>query len=104
MEKMSIGIDVYNKVYKLFTSGDFNKFEVIGYNQNKEPIKASLWQAEIEHPSVWDMGIMVGHRIYPIWAERYADKAPDNFGDLFTGQYDIVQAITDAIIEDYFGE
>ena len=89
--------NIYNEIYRLFEEGDY------GLTINVGPLTMRLYNNE-EDQSVWGRGVVVNDKIYEV-GELYGEgQGPGNYAQLFAGECDIIQGLTNVIYSDFFEE
>ena len=102
MEK--IRVSLYDKIYRIWMFGGGE--EAIALDPNDNPIVAKSISGE----TIWDYGVEVRGVEYTIDSlqdmrtENGERAVPCNFAQLFAGECDIIQAITDAIYNRFWGD
>ena len=92
----------YDTIYRIWMCGGGE--ETIGIDANNNLIIAK----SVSGDTIWDYGVEVNGIEYTIDSmqdmrtENGERVVPCNFAQLFAGEYDIIQAITDAIYERFF--
>lgn len=93
-------IGLYEKIYRIWEYGGGQ--ETIGYDKDNNPIVAE----SVSGRRIWDFGVKVGEREYTLeslYMDYYGsgmNVVPSNYAQLFAGEFDIIQAICDAIVYD----
>jgi len=91
---------IYDKIYRIWEYG--GRKETIAYDKDGNPIVAESISGDI----IWDYGIRVGNREYTLeslYMDYYGSDmnvVPSTYAQLFAGEYDIIDAIAEAIKSD----
>ena len=92
--------EIYEAVFRLFNEGDYRLTINVG------GISLSLYDPEKnnETPNVWNDGIVANSVVYRV-GDLFSDgKGPGTKAELFRGDYDVIDGITEQIYEDNFKE
>lgn len=82
---------LYDKIYRIWAYGGGK--ETIAYDKDNNPIVAE----SISGDRIWEYGIKVGDREYTLESLAVDGFGPQTYASLFSGEYDIIGEITDAI-------
>ena len=86
---------IYGAVYRLFKEGESDTVINVG------GIDLSLYDTTCESPYyIWDMGIVANGKRYQVGDLGFEGKAPNTYADFLTGDYDVIDALAEAIYND----
>lgn len=85
--------EMYKAIYRIFNEGNANLFINVGDK------KLSLYTPDSEYYTVWDFGVNVNGKIYTVGDLFHKGLGPGSYAELFAGDYDIIQGLTDLICE-----
>ena len=85
---------IYNAVYRLFEDGNYLLTITVGQ------VELKLYDKNPEDTNcVWDMGVTANGTPYTVGELFGSGLGPGNYAELFAGEYDIIQGLTDLIFE-----
>lgn len=88
-------LNIYNAIYRLFSEMDYNLRITVG------DITLRLYDFDMADPSIWDKGIMANESAYDLGCLAAEHLGPYTYAELFAGEFDIIQGITDLICKDF---
>ena len=87
--------EIYNAIYRLFSEGDSKLTIKVGQ------ITLKLYN---ESTDIWNYGVFANGMPYTVGALYSVGLGPGDFAQLFAGEYDIIQGLTEEIYKEEFGE
>ena len=90
--------EIYNAIYHLFNEGNGGLTIKVGQ------VKLQLYNNNKEYQSIWDFGVTANGQPYTVGALYSVGLGPGTYAELFAGEYDIIQGLTEEIYKEEFGE
>lgn len=86
---------IYNAIYRLFEEGDYSLVITVGGIELKlyDPLDDDI------EDNVWNMGIIANGTVYIMGELYHEGKGPGTYGELFRGDFDIIEGFTDYICD-----
>lgn len=96
MKKKSFYEALYEAVYKLFEECNYR------LTLNVEGISLRLYDPEDDNltDNVWNMGVVANGEVYKVGDLYCEGKGPGTYAKLFSGDYDIIDGLAEAIYAD----
>lgn len=88
--------ELYNAIYRLFEEGSTSLVIKVG------SVTLKFWTPEKEYYTVWEMGICANGEVYTIDSLYQERLGPGNFAQLFAGEFDIINGLTEVIYAEEF--
>ena len=90
--------ELYNAVYRLFNEMDYSLTINVG------PLTMSLYDPEenrdVITPTIWEKGVRVNGEVFTVGATYGIGYGPGTYAQLFAGEYDIIEGLTELIWRD----
>ena len=87
--------EIYKAIYRLFKEGDSKLTIKVGQ------ITLKLYNESID---IWNYGVLANGMPYTVGALYSVGLGPGTYAELFAGEYDIIQGLTEEIYKEEFGE
>ena len=90
--------EIYKAIYRLFEEGSNHLTIKVGQ------LNLRLYDNKKETNYVWDFGVTANGQPYTVGALYSVGLGPGTYAELFAGEYDIIQGLTEEIYKEEFGE
>ena len=88
--------ELYNAIYRLFEEGSNSLTIKVGQ------VELKLYDNKKEYQAIWDFGVTANGMPYTVGALYSVGLGPGTYAELFAGEYDIIQGLTEEIYKDEF--
>ena len=84
---------IYDAIYRLFEEGDYSLVITVG------GIELRLYNPLLDdiEDNIWNMGIIANGTVYKMGELYNEGKGPGTYGELFRGDYDIIDGFAEYI-------